>query len=92
MYASNRVNHILKSRYLKQWHHVVTEGNPPDHAMRRLPAALLKNTKWILGLSFLGQVEEPRSSLKATFALVKSEVDEDDRSEVMVFCTKSTKD
>lgn len=80
VYVSNRVQRIRKTSSPSQWHFVSTSQNTADHATRSVPAALLSNTTWLTGPTFLSQVEDSPSVEEETFDLIDPDSDVEVRS------------
>lgn len=75
VYVNNRVQCIRKTSSPSQWHFVSTSQNPADHATHSVPAALLSNTTWLTGPTFLSQVEDSPSIEEETFDLIDPDSD-----------------
>ena len=88
VYVANRVARIRKSTSPEQWHFVSTEHNPADHGTRSVPAAVLKDTNWLTGPSFLSR---DTSSQPETFELIHPDADVDIRpQQVTAFTTNAS--
>ncbi|XP_044160670.1 uncharacterized protein LOC122945622 [Bufo gargarizans] len=91
-YVTNRVTRIRKSTSPDQWHHISTDKNPADHGTRLVSAAVLKQTNWFVGPSFLGKPEIKETTQVETFQLIEPDQDKEVRPQVAVCKTLVTRD
>ncbi|KAL4009520.1 hypothetical protein ACER0C_003372 [Sarotherodon galilaeus] len=87
VYVANRVARIRKSSQPEQWHFVSSEHNPADHGTRPVPAALLRDTNWFSGPSFLENDERVALTPPEFFELVEPDGDADVRPLIATFAT-----
>lgn len=87
MYVANRVARIRKSSQPEQWQFVSSEHNPADHGTRPVPAALLRDTNWFSGPSFLENDERVALTPPEFFELVEPDGDADVRPLIATFAT-----
>lgn len=80
VYVSNRVQRIRRSTKPTQWHYISTSHNPADLATRSVPAAMLGETTWVKGPTFLLQAEEPPAS--EAFDLIDPDSDTEVRAHI----------
>ncbi|XP_044136507.1 uncharacterized protein LOC122928083 [Bufo gargarizans] len=91
-YVTNRVTRIRKSTSPDQWHYISTDKNPADHGTRLVSAAVLKQTNWFVGPSFLGKPEIKETTQVETFQLIEPDQDKEVRPQVAVCKTLVTRD
>lgn len=90
VYIANRVTRIRKSSQPEQWHFVRTQHNPADHGTRPVPAALLGDTSWFSGPSFLRKDDGATLTQSESFELVDPDTDADVRPVIATFATNAT--
>ena len=59
VFVANRVSQILDFSSVGQWHHVISEDNPADHASRGRGVGELNLSSWFRGPKFLWNTELP---------------------------------
>ena len=74
-YVANRVSRIRNSSQPEQWHFVSTEHHPADHGTRPVQAALLGDTNWFSGPSFLEKGDGATPTQSESFELVGPHTD-----------------
>lgn len=88
VYVHNRIQRITQSTRHEQWHYVLSELNPADHASRSVPTFQLQNTSWFTGPDFFYKPSTCHPTTQASFQLVSPEIDTEIRPQPQV--TKSS--
>lgn len=91
VYVSNRIQRIRQSTSPEQWKYVPSEQNPADHGSRSVAAALLANTTWLTGPSFLSKPLPSSASPDMSFDLVDPVADAEIRPMASVHITQASK-
>ena len=59
VFVANRVDEILESTTIDEWHHVLSGNNPADTGTRGIYSEALKDSSWVIGPSILRTTDWP---------------------------------
>ena len=88
VYVANRVQTIRSISKPDQWRYIDSAANPADLATRDVPAASLKSSRWLMGPSFLKEIQIVDSQRQDHITL--DECDPEVRTQVIACATAVT--